>query len=151
MEVVEYEIRSLNNSFELQKLIQVFEKTFEAKSQEKLSLAHLKKINEKDYFFGIVALLSQEIIGGATLYLMPSYTSIKAMAYLYDLAVLPHHQGKGIGKKIIEYAKIQCMKKGAQELFLHTDQKDDILQFYRSTQPNKEEKSMIFSYQFSHK
>lgn len=145
----EYEVRPIKSAAELQKLAHLFMQVFEIQNYPKADLQYLQKLYQEKYFFAFAAIVNDHIIGGLTGYLLPSYVSPKPVAYIYDLAVLPPYQKKGVGKKIINYTKKYCEKMNVKELFVHTHEEKKLINFYRSTYPDEEESVRIFSYQCS--
>jgi aminoglycoside 3-N-acetyltransferase I len=72
------------------------------------------------------------------------------LAYLYDLAVLPEYQRKGVGKKLINFTNSYCKERGFEEVYVQADKADDYaLDFYRSTNPTKEEDVSHFYYKLN--
>lgn len=149
MQNEEYTIRPIKNINELQMLSRLFAEVFELKGGLNTKLPALRELHRDNYFFALTALEEQQLIGGLTGYLLPSYLSRKPIAYLYDLAVLPPFQNQGVGKGLITYAQKYCRETGAKELFLHADEDEKMIHFYRSTLPDEEQKARIFSYNLS--
>jgi len=62
------------------------------------------------------------------------YYSTSPLVYIYDLAVAPEYQRKGIGKMLITEIQSYCKDIGVEEVFVQADVADDYaLDFYRST------------------
>lgn len=146
MQNEKYIIRSVKNIKEQQKLSQLFTEVFELKEDRITKPANHQELFRNNHFFALITLREQQIIGGLTGYLLPSYFSQKSIAYLFDLAVLPSFQNQGVGKTLITYAQKYCRVAGAKELFLHADEDEKLIHFYRSTLPDEEQKARIFSY-----
>lgn len=135
------------NLKDFQKLISVFEIVFEMKNFKSPEPPHLQKLLQSENFLSIVAKQEELIIGGLTIYILEQYYSVKPLAYLYDLAVLQEYQRKGIGRSLINFARFYCKEQGFEELFVQADKADDYaLEFYRSTNPTKEEDVSHFYY-----
>lgn len=130
-------------------LISVFASVFEMGTFKVPNDDHLKTILNSDRFFVVVARSNTKVIGGLTVYILDQYYSVKPLAYLYDLAVLPEFQRSGIGKNLVEFTKSHCIRKGFEELFVQADKVDDYaLDFYRTTKPTNEEDVIHFYYSF---
>lgn len=128
-------------------LIAVFERVFEMENFKLPNDFHLQNLMNKNTFFAIVARTNNKIIGGLTLYILDQYYSVKPLAYMYDLAVLPEFQRKGVGKSLVEFTKKFCMEKGFEEVFVQADKVDDYASdFYRTTNPTNEEDVIHFYY-----
>jgi aminoglycoside 3-N-acetyltransferase I len=136
---------------ELDKFIQlivVFEDVFEMKDFKMPASEHLKELLQRDDFFVFVALNEKhEVVGGLTAYVLPQYYSVKTLAYIFDLAVKTDFQRRGIGKGLIDAINVYCKDAGMDEVFVQADKADGYaLDFYRSTNPTREESVIHFSY-----
>jgi len=132
---------------ELDELISVFETVFGMEDLQRPDKAHLQSLLSSNHFFAVVASADDRIIAGLTVYLLDQYYSKKALAYVFDLAVLPAYQRKGVGKKLMEFTNRYCRQKGCEEVFVQADKVDEhALEFYRSTQAANEEQVVHFSY-----
>ncbi|HEX2919688.1 MAG TPA: GNAT family N-acetyltransferase [Bacteroidales bacterium] len=136
-----------NNIEEFCELISVFENVFKMDPYTRPGETHLKKLLQNNHFYAIVTLVEKRIIAGLTLYVLDQYYSEKPLAYIYDLAVLPEYQRKGIGRRLVEFTNEYCMKNGFEEVFVQADKVDDYaIEFYRSTKPTDEEQVVHFYY-----
>ena len=115
---LEMEIQLLQptNLAELNELISVFADVFEMEGFMPPSQTHLQKLLHKEHFFAVVAKYENKIIGGLTVYVLDQYYSEKPLAYIYDLAVLPKHQRKGVGRKLIAFTNQYCRQQGFEEV-----------------------------------
>lgn len=128
-------------------LLSVFETVFEMKNFRRPGDAHLQSLLTKENFFAVVATVEEKIIGGLTVYVLDQYYAEKPLAYLYDLAVLPAYQRRGVGTALIAFTHAYCREKGFEEMFVQADDPDRYaLQFYRSTKPTNEEAVVHFYY-----
>lgn len=128
-------------------LLSVFEIVFEMTPFEKPSHDYLKQLLQKPNFLPVVAVSDQKIIAGMTVYVLDGYYSPSPMAFIYDLAVLPDFQRKGVGKSLIEFIKNYCEKKSFQDVFVFADAVDEYaIDFYRSTKPTTESLAVYFNY-----
>ncbi len=146
---METEIKILKSSDvkEFSELISVFEVVFEMENLKQPGEEYLINLLKRDNFFAVVAKVDKKIIAGLTVYILNQYYSDKPLAYIYDLAVLPVHQRKGVGKNLISFTNQYCKKHGFEEVFVQADQIDDYaIDFYRLTNPSREEQVVHFSY-----
>lgn len=128
-------------------LIKLFDKVFDMESFSWPQESHLRELLNKDDFEVWVALKSNTVVGGLTTYLFKQYYSEKPIAYIYDLAVAEDHRRKGIGKNLIETVKKCYAMSGFEDIFVQAETVDkNALEFYRSTNPSREEKMIYFSY-----
>ena len=97
-------------------------------------------------FVTIVCEIEGKVVGGATLYILPSYLAREPVVYLYDLAITPVCQGRGIGRRLLEFVKEKCREIGASEVFVQSEQDERVVDFYRSTHPDEEIDVKMFVY-----
>jgi aminoglycoside 3-N-acetyltransferase I len=115
-------------------LIRLFEEVFEMKDFVMPPVDYLKKLLDRDDFFVFVAVSDGRVVGGLTSYILRQYYSTSPLVYIYDLAVAPEYQRKGIGKMLITEIQSYCKDIGVEEVFVQADVADDYaLDFYRST------------------
>jgi aminoglycoside 3-N-acetyltransferase I len=128
-------------------LIRVFEAVFEMKEFHMPPDAHLLRLLRKPDFLVLVAKDAGRIVAGLTVYVFDQYYGEKPLAYIYDLAVLPSYQRRGIGKALIAHLTGHCRREGFEEVFVQADLVDDYaLDFYRATHPTAEEQVVHFYY-----
>lgn len=133
---------------EFNELISVYETVFEMKNVERPCEAHLQSLLKSEGFFAVVAKLEGQVIGGLTVYVLRRYFGEKPAAYIYDLAVLPPYQRKGIGKSLVQFSIHYCKQKGVHSVFVQAEGADeDAVAFYRSTRPTREDPVLHFTYQ----
>jgi len=144
---IEIQLISSDKLEEFNQLISVFESVFEMEPFIRPSRSHLQKLLYKEDFFAVAAKVDQRIVGGLTVYVLNQYYAEKPLAYIYDLAVLPEFQRKGLGKKLVEFTNDYCRERGFEEVFVQADKVDGYaLDFYRSTAPTAEEEVFHFYY-----
>jgi len=130
-------------------LIRLFEDVFEMKNLVMPSAIHLQKILSEETFLSFVAVHDNKIVGGLTCYILPAYYVTSSSVYVFDLAVLPAFQRKGIGRMLIESVKEYSKNLGYKEVFLQTEVEDQhAIDFYRATE-GFEEQTVLFSYPFN--
>jgi aminoglycoside 3-N-acetyltransferase I len=78
-------------------LFLLFQQVFDAKLPT-VKKAYLKKLLNRPDFICFAAIYKNEVIGGLTAYELPMYHSETSEMYIYDIAVKPAFQRKGIGK-----------------------------------------------------
>jgi len=128
-------------------LLHVFEEVFELEKTPLPAQKHLRKVLKSPGFFSMIATADDQVIGGLTAYTFEQYHSIQPIAYIYDLAVLPKYQRKGIGGALIEAINNHCRKLGYQEIFVQTEKEEiHAVEFYRRTPITGEEDVAHFYY-----
>lgn len=144
---LELQILQSDNIKEFRDLILVFEDVFEMKNFNLPSELHLQKLLDRETFYVVTAKTNDQVIGGLTVYALDRYYSDKPLAYIFDLAVLTGYQRKGVGRKLIAFTNQYFKEKGFEEVFVQAEEVDDYaLEFYRLTNPTKEENVRHFSY-----
>ncbi len=115
-------------------LINVFEEVFEMEKFSIPNSQYLQTLLEKDDFGVFAAVSDHEIVGGLTTYTLHQYYSASPLIYIYDLAVKPSYQRRGIGKKLISAVIDFAKTKGADEVFVQADADElHATEFYHST------------------
>lgn len=64
-----------------------------------------------------------EIIGGMTVYVLPSLYTEKDY-YIYDMAVTPLQQNKGVGKALLNYIIEMGKEHEAEAVYIEADEPD---------------------------
>ncbi|MDX1908528.1 MAG: GNAT family N-acetyltransferase [Bacteroidia bacterium] len=119
-------------------LIGVMTIAFEEAAPSPPDRTHLRRLLARPDFWVLVAREGDTVIGGLTLYLLEQYTAPTPIAYLYDLAVAPDWQRRGIGRALITEARTQCQAAGISGLFVQADNTDThALAFYRTLDPDE--------------
>ena len=83
-----------------QALLLLFNQAFE-EDRPLSETVHLTKLLNDPHFIVIAAFSGEEILGGLTAYELPLYYENKTEIFLYDMAVHPDHQRKGVGKQLL--------------------------------------------------
>ena len=128
-------------------MIEMFNSVFEEDHPAIGSQTSLLKLLSNDHFIAIAALIGNEVAGGLTAYKLPMYYSDSSEIFLYDLAVKPQYQRKGIGKGLLQCLKEYCIKNEIKEFFVMAHEEDEhAIEFYRST-GGRSEKVVNFLYE----
>ncbi|WP_057939107.1 GNAT family N-acetyltransferase [Algoriphagus resistens] len=128
-------------------LVNLFEEVFEMKNFSIPDAKHLQNLLNRSDFDVFVAFKNDIVVGGLTTYVLEQYYSEKPLAYIYDLAVDTNLQRRGIGKRLIAETNKFYKEKGFEEVFVQADKVDEYaIDFYRKTNPSKEEQVAHFSY-----
>ena len=116
-----------------QKLVDLFREVFED-DQPQTSGSRLPALLQKSDFIAYTVLFEQEVIGGLTAYQLTNYYSGTPEIFIYDIAVSPNFQRKGIGKMLLHQIMEYCRAIGAKEIFVMAHAEDqEALEFYRKT------------------
>jgi len=134
------EIRKLTREdiFSFEALLHLFNIAFE-EERALGSNAHLSTLLSDEHFIAMAAFSENKVIGGLTAYKLPMYYSDGSEIFLYDMAVHPDHQRKGIGKQLLDFLKEYCIQHGISVFFVLAHEEDEhALEFYRSTGGQRE-------------
>jgi len=86
--------------------------------------AHFSEIRSIPGYRLLVALADGEIAGTYSLMIVPKLGKRGTPAGLVeDVAVLPSHQGQGIGRAMMDHALVECRKAGCYKLALSSNAK----------------------------
>lgn len=130
-------------------LIHLFNRVFEEDESAIGGETTLLKLLRDKGFIAIAALYENELVGGLTAYELPMYYSENSEIFLYDLAVKPEYQRRGIGKRLIHRLEEYCIMNGISEFFVLAHAEDQhAIEFYHST-GGKSEEVVNFLYQAS--
>lgn len=115
-------------------LIQLFIEVFEENSTDFASDKHLERLLNNEYFSVFVAKANDRVVGGLTAYELIKYYSNKSELYIYDIAVAPTFQKKGVGRLLMEALKNYCAVHSIDEMFVEAHTEDETaVKFYQST------------------
>ena len=130
----------------LKALICLFQDVFEMEEKERSPVERLQSLLNSSDFVAFAAFSGEELVGGATAYVLPKYYSESSELFLYDLAVKKSFQRQGIGKELMEHMITYGKKIGAPELFVaaHSEYKHAV-KFYSDAGGKAEE---VFHFTF---
>jgi aminoglycoside 3-N-acetyltransferase I len=98
-----------------------------------LSDAYLGKLLGQPGFWGYAAIVDGESAGGLTAHALPMTSNETSEVFLYDIAVSPAHQRRGIGRRLINALLDDTRSKGMEVMFVPVDDDDlHAIDFYRA-------------------
>lgn len=116
----------------LLELIKLYETVFEMEPFQYPSRSYLERLLENKNTIFLVASYQEDIIAGLTAHQLPSTYFEAHEVYVYDLAVHPDHQRRGIGTQLLEELKGISCQQGDKEIFLQADIDDAYaIDFYK--------------------
>ncbi len=128
------------------KLIKLFHEVFETKVTSEVDEAYLTGLLEKPSFVVFAAIIDSQIVGGLTGYELPMYYTEGSEMFIYDIAIKPAFQRKGLGKQLLAILKEYCLENGINTMFVQAHEADaEAVEFYHST-GGQGEKVIQFSY-----
>ena len=122
-----------------QQLFTLLQQVFEMDTVGILTETYLKTLLTNPSFIVFAAFQKNEIVGGLTAYVLPMYCTEHAEVYIYDIAVAPQFQRKGIGKRLLAAIKEYSRQNGIRGVFVQADEADEhALDFYRAAGGSEE-------------
>ena len=98
-----------------------------------LSDAYLDGLLASSDFWAMVAVVDEKIVGGLTAHTLPMSRSESSEVFIYDVAVHPDHQRKGVGRALIESLLKAAAEAGVQTVFVPAEDEDThAIEFYRA-------------------
>ena len=126
----QFELKILKeNSSELMKsMLDLFGRAFEDEKHycsNQPSTEYLQDLLKQDYFFALVAMQSQHVIGGLVAYELKKFEQERSEIYIYDLAVDSKHRRKGVATALINSLRDIAHQRGAWVIYVQADYGDD--------------------------
>jgi aminoglycoside 3-N-acetyltransferase I len=116
-------------------LFSLMAEVFEEPSRP-LSDGYLDRLLAREEFWAIAAFegdRGDQIIGGLTAHTLPMTRDETSEVFIYDVAVHPAHQRKGVGRRLVTELRERAAVAGIRDLFVPADNDDrHALDFYRA-------------------
>jgi aminoglycoside 3-N-acetyltransferase I len=116
-------------------LFSLMAEVFEEPSRP-LSDGYLDRLLAREEFWAIAAFegdRNNQIIGGLTAHTLPMTRAETSELFIYDVAVHPAHQRKGVGRQLVTELRERAAAAGIRDLFVPADNDDlHALDFYRA-------------------
>jgi len=97
-------------------------------------------------FWAMCAFSGMEVLAGLTAHTLPMTNRETSEVLLYDIAVVPEHRRKGIGRRLLEELLSLTSREGCSVVFVLADDADqEALDFYRKVGAEAT-KVTLFSY-----
>ncbi len=94
---------------------------------------YLVQILSLGSFWALTASVDDEVVGAITAHTLPMTRSPSSELFIYDLAVRPDHQRRGIGRRLVLDLCAAAARAGIATVFVPADDEDaHALAFYRS-------------------
>lgn len=87
--------------------------------------AYLQRLLGSDSFIALVALKSDQVVGGIAAYELKKFEQPRSEIYIYDLAVAGAHRREGIATALIAELKKIAAARGAYVIFVQADIGDE--------------------------
>ena len=100
---------------------------------EPLGDVYLGRLLARDEFWALAATIDGSIVGGLTAYTLPQTRAEVAEVFIYDIAVVPAWQRRGVGRQLMATLHTQAADAGIRVTFVPADNEDThALDFYRA-------------------
>ena len=101
--------------------------------QPQLSDAYLTRLLARPVFWALAAFDGDRIVGGLTAHALDMTREEATELFIYDLAVHPEFQRRGIGRQLVETLRTEGSRAGLDTVFVAADNPDThALDFYRA-------------------
>jgi aminoglycoside 3-N-acetyltransferase I len=87
--------------------------------------AYLENLLAKEHVIALVALVSEEVVGGLVAYELDKFERARREVYIYDLAVSAEHRRQGIATALIEHLRGIAAQRGVWVIYVQADYGDD--------------------------
>lgn len=109
-------------------MVEVFEE-----GAGELSREYVAALLARTDFWAMVALVDAHPVGGITAHVLPMTRSEARELFIYDLAVTPAYQRRGIGRQLVETLCREAADAGVPVAFVPADVEDDhAIAFYEA-------------------
>jgi aminoglycoside 3-N-acetyltransferase I len=96
-----------------------------------LSDAYLDALLARPEFWAFAATHTGRVVGGLTGHMLMMTAFEGAEVFLYDIAVVPDHQRRGIGRRLVDALRREAASQGISTMFVPADDDDtEALRFY---------------------
>jgi aminoglycoside 3-N-acetyltransferase I len=104
-----------------------------AEESAPLNDRYIERLLRREEFWAVTALADGIVVGGIIAHELPMTRSESSELFVYDIAVRPNCQRRGIGRRLFSVLCEEASKAGIQDVFVSADD-DDVhaLDFYRN-------------------
>lgn len=101
--------------------------------RQPLTAGYVDRLLQRPGFWAIAAFVDGAIVGGITAHTLPLTNAETSEIFVYDIAVRPDQQRKGVGRRLIGALREEAAAAGVTVLFVLADNEDaHALDFYRA-------------------
>jgi aminoglycoside 3-N-acetyltransferase I len=104
-----------------------------SEDSDALTNVYVEKLLARDDFWAIAAFSAGHLIGGLTAFTLPMTRSESSEVFVYDIAVRPDCQRRGVGRMLMNHLQMGAAAVGCSCVFVAADDEDaHALDFYRA-------------------
>jgi aminoglycoside 3-N-acetyltransferase I len=112
-------------------LFAMMARVFDEAAGETPGSAYVERLLSDRNFWALAAFDDEELVGGLTAHTLPMTRSESFEVFIYDLAVRPDAQRRGVGRRLVAEVRAQARAEGIDEVFVPADNDDQhALDFY---------------------
>jgi aminoglycoside 3-N-acetyltransferase I len=105
----------------------------EGPTAEPVSEAYAAGLLARPDFWVLAASIEGELVGGLTAHTLPMTRAEVSEVFIYDLAVVPEQQRRGVGRRLVDALRERAAAAGITVVFVPADDEDShALDFYRA-------------------
>jgi aminoglycoside 3-N-acetyltransferase I len=98
-----------------------------------LTDSYIDRLLTREDFWAIAAVSGDDVVGGITAHTLPMTRAEGSEIFIYDVAVQPGFQRRGIGRRLMEQLREAASRQGIHDVFVPADDDDGhALDFYRA-------------------
>lgn len=130
-----YTIRQLGggDADKAEELVRVLRIAFGEAASPPPPKAYLKNLLESGDMLIWVAMAGEAVVGGLTGHVLPSIYAESSEFFIYDIGILPAHQGQGLGRDLLEAVGDYCGMEAIEAYFVDAVEEDEAAgKFYRA-------------------
>jgi aminoglycoside 3-N-acetyltransferase I len=102
-------------------------------ASDTLSFGYAERLLRRDDFWAIAAIEDREPAAGLTAFTLPLTRSEASELLIYDIAVQPRCQRRGIGRRLVDTLKKLAAEAGIKTMWVPAENEDPgALEFYRA-------------------
>ncbi len=106
---------------------------FDEGGPQALSDEYLLRLLDRESFWAMAACSDDDVVGGLTAHTLPMTRSPSSELFIYDLAVRPEFQRRGIGRRLVVELCDAAANAGISTVFVPAETEDThALEFYRA-------------------
>lgn len=113
-------------------LFQLVAQVFD-EAAERVTEDYARQLLARPDFWALAAFDGEALIGGLTAHALPMTRNMQTELFIYDIAVQPAQQRRGVGRQLIESLLSASRAQGIRVAFVPADNEDEhALDFYRA-------------------
>lgn len=113
---------------------------------EPLADDYIDALLTRDSFWVFTAFNGSDVVGGLTAHTLPMTRSPSSEVFIYDVAVRPDHQRRGIGSRLVSELRQAANAAGIEEVFVPADDEDEDARSFYAAQAGEPSAVAMFTF-----